>query len=72
MDNSWGPRLRSLLGLCWHQDPGRQPAASKASAILKREASKVAGADAADLNSFRRKSTFVNRESLRERRAITP
>mmetsp|Transcript_5742 Transcript_5742/g.9799 ORF Transcript_5742/g.9799 Transcript_5742/m.9799 type:complete len:447 (-) Transcript_5742:134-1474(-) len=67
LEESWGPSLRGFLNSCWHQDLTKRPTAAKASAILKREAAKVAGGSGLELNNFRRKSTFVNRDSLRER-----
>lgn len=70
VEDSWGPSLKGFIQSCWHQDLKRRPTAAKASTILKREASKVAGGGAMELNNFRRKSTFVNRDSLRERSTI--
>lgn len=70
VDDAWGPSLKGFVQSCWHQDLKRRPTAMKASVILKREASKVAGGSQLELNNFRRKSTFVNRESLRERSSL--
>lgn len=70
-EESWGPTLKGFLHSCWHQDLARRPTAEKASAILKREASKVAGGSELELNNFRRKSTFVNRNALRGRKGMT-
>ena len=69
MDKSWGPSLSGFIGACWNQDLTKRPSAARASNILKREVTKVSDGGASDLNNFRRKSTFVNRSSLRERRA---
>lgn len=69
-EDSWGPALCGFLRSCWNQDLNRRPTAAKASVILKREAAKVAGGSGLELNNFRRKSTFVNRNSLRERSSI--
>lgn len=68
VEESWSPSLKGFLNSCWHQDLKRRPTAAKASAILKREAAKAAGGGNLELNNFRRKSTFVNRDSLRESR----
>lgn len=68
INDSWGKSLKGFISSCWHQDLTRRPTAAKASIILKREASKLAGDEDLMLNNFRRKSTYVNRESLRERR----
>ena len=68
IEESWGPALKGFLNSSWHQDLERRPTAAKASAILKREASKVAGGSEVELNNFRRKSTFVNRNALRGRK----
>ena len=66
-DEAWGPSLIGFLTSCWHQDLTRRPSASHASSVLKREAAKLAGdGDGLVLNNFRRKSTFVNRNALRE------
>ena len=70
LDESWGKSLSSFIGACWNQDLTKRPSASRASNILKREVAKVSDGGASDLNNFRRKSTFVNRDSLRERRNI--
>lgn len=70
VDDSWGPTLKGFLNLCWHQDATRRHSFARASLILKREASKVSGGSDLELNNFRRKSTFVNRSSLRERKSI--
>jgi len=67
-DEVWGPSLTGFIKSCWHQDLTKRPSAQRASAILKREASKALGGKNLELNNFRRKSTFVNRESLREKR----
>jgi len=66
---AWGPSLNGFLKSCWHQDPTKRPTAAKVSAILKREAAKVSSGSDLELNNFRRKSTFVNRDSLRERKS---
>ena len=66
VEDSWGPSLQGFLKSCWSQDLTKRPTAHKASAILKREASKVGAGGDLELNNFRRKSTFVNRDSLRE------
>ena len=71
IEDSWGPGMKGLLNLCWNQDLRRRPTATKASNILKRETAKVAGGSALELNNFRRKSTFVNRSSLRESRQMS-
>jgi hypothetical protein len=71
IDDFWGPAMKGFLNSCWHQDLERRPTAEKASAILKREASKVAGGSEVELNNFRRKSTFVNRNALRGRKNDT-
>ncbi len=68
LEDSWGPSLKGFLNSCWHQDLEKRPTAGKASAILKREASKVASGNEVELNNFRRKSTFVNRNALRGRK----
>jgi len=68
VDESWGPALTGFLNSCWHRDLTKRPTAAKASLILKREAAKVSGGAELELNNFRRKSTFVNRDSLRESR----
>ena len=68
IDDKWGPAMKGFLNSCWNQDLNKRPTAAKASAILKREASKALGGKNLELNNFRRKSTFVNRESLREKR----
>lgn len=68
-NTDWGPGLKGFLKSCWNEDLTRRPTAAKASNILKREAAKVSGGVAVELNNFRRKSTFVNRESLREKRS---
>jgi len=68
IDDSWGPAMKGFLNSCWNQDLNKRPTAAKASAILKREAAKVSGGASLELNNFRRKSTFVNRDSLRESR----
>jgi len=69
VDENWGPAMKGFLNSCWNQDLNKRPTAAKASAILKREAAKVSGGAASlELNNFRRKSTFVNRDSLRESR----
>mmetsp|Transcript_18852 Transcript_18852/g.30884 ORF Transcript_18852/g.30884 Transcript_18852/m.30884 type:complete len:444 (-) Transcript_18852:145-1476(-) len=70
LHESMGKSLYSFIASCWHQDLTKRPSASRASNILKREVAKVSDGGASDLNNFRRKSTFVNRESLRERRSI--
>jgi len=67
IEDAWGPSLVGFIGSCWNQDLKRRPTAAKASVILKREAAKVGGGSGLELNNFRRKSTFVNRDSLRER-----
>ena len=67
-DEVWGPSLTGFIKSCWHQDLTKRPSAQRASSILKREASKALGGKNLELNNFRRKSTFVNRESLREKR----
>ena len=72
LDPAWGPALKGFLASSWHADPGRRPAAAKASNMLKREAEKAKGGGGAELDSFRRKSTFVNRNALRERRISAP
>lgn len=69
IEDSWGPGMKGFLKSCWNQDLKRRPTAAKASLILKREAAKASGGGVVELNNFRRKSTFVNRDSLRERRA---
>ena len=71
LEESWSQILQEFLNSCWHQDLERRPTAEKASAILKREASKVAGGSEVELNNFRRKSTFVNRNALRGRKNDT-
>ncbi len=71
VDDAWGPSLQGFLKSCWNQDLKQRPTAHKASAILKREASKVGAGGDLELNNFRRKSTFVNRDSMRERKSIT-
>lgn len=68
IENSWAPSLKGFLKSCWHQDLTKRPSAARASIILKREAAKAGGGSDLELNNFRRKSTFVNRNSLRERR----
>jgi len=68
VDENWGPAMKGFLNSCWNQDLNKRPTAAKASAILKREAAKVSGGEGLELNNFRRKSTFVNRDSLRESR----
>ena len=70
LEDSWGPGLRGFLNSCWNQDLNKRSSASRASAILKREVNKVAGGGGVELNNFRRKSTFVNRDSLREKQNI--
>jgi hypothetical protein len=65
---SWGPSLTGFIKSCWHQDLTKRPSASHASAVLKREAAKAIGGSDLELNNFRRKSTFVNRDSLIEKR----
>ena len=70
LDESMGKSLYSFITSCWHQDLTKRPPASRASNILKREVAKVSDGGASDLNNFRRKSTFVNRASLRERRSV--
>jgi hypothetical protein len=70
MEESWGKSLTGFISSCWDQDLTKRPSAARASNILKREVAKVSDGGASDLNNFRRKSTFVNRESLRERRSI--
>jgi len=70
IDESMGKSLYCFIEACWHQDLTKRPSASRASNILKREVAKITDGGASDLNNFRRKSTFVNRESLRERRSI--
>ncbi|KAL7429477.1 hypothetical protein ACHAXM_001711 [Skeletonema potamos] len=70
MEESWGKSLTGFISSCWDQDLTKRPSAARASNILKREVVKVSDGGASDLNNFRRKSTFVNRESLRERRSI--
>lgn len=70
IDESWGPSLKGLINSLWNQDLTKRPNASKASAILKREAAKAMAGDEAELNNFRRKSTFVNRDSLREKQNV--
>ena len=68
IEELWGPSLSGFLKECWHQDLTRRPSAARASSILKREVAKAAGDDnALVLNNFKRKSTFVNREALREK-----
>ena len=71
VDESWGPALTGFLNSCWHRDLTKRPTAAKASLILKREAAKVSGGAELELNNFRRKSTFVNRDSLRESREFS-
>lgn len=71
VEDSWGPSLKGFLQSCWNQDLKKRPSAAMASKILKREAAKVAGGGALELNNFRRKSTFVNREALRERSTMS-
>ena len=68
LDDSWGPALKGFLNSSWHQDLERRPTAAKVSAILKREASKVGGGSEVELNNFKRKTTFVNRNALRGRK----
>ena len=68
IDESWSKSLQGLISSCWNQDLTKRPSAARASNILKREVAKVSDGGASDLNNFRRKSTFVNRDSLRERR----
>ena len=68
IDESWSKSLQGLINSCWNQDLTKRPSAARASNILKREVAKVSDGGASDLNNFRRKSTFVNRDSLRERR----
>lgn len=70
IDDAWGAGIRGFLNMCWNQDLKKRPTSAKASAILKREAAKVSGGGGVDLNNFRRKSTFVNRDSLREKKSI--
>ena len=67
---SWGASLSGFLSACWNHDLTKRPSAARASNILKREVAKVSDGGASDLNSFRLKSTFVNRDSLRERRSV--
>jgi hypothetical protein len=68
IEDSWGPTLKGFFNTCWSQDLTKRPNAARAAAILKREAAKVSGGAELELNNFRRKSTFVNRNSLRESR----
>ena len=70
VDESWSASLSGFLSACWNHDLTKRPSASRASNILKREVAKVSDGGASDLNNFRRKSTFVNRDSLRERRSV--
>lgn len=67
-DEGWGPSLKGFIKSCWNQDLTKRPSAIRASAILKREAAKALGGKELELNNFRRKSTFVNRDSLVEKR----
>ena len=68
VDEVWGPSLTGFLKSCWHQDLTKRPSAPHASAVLKREVAKFAdGGGDLVLNNFRRKSTFVNRNALREK-----
>jgi len=69
-DESWSASLSGFLSACWNHDLTKRPSAARASNILKREVAKVSDGGASDLNNFRRKSTFVNRDSLRERRSV--
>ena len=69
IDDSWGPSLRGFLASCWHQDLSKRPTATKASLILKREAAKVGGGSGMELNNFRRRSTYVNVNALRENKS---
>lgn len=71
IDDFWGPAMKGFLNSCWHQDLERRPTEERASAILKREASKVAGGSEVELNNFRRKSTIVNKNALRGRKNDT-
>lgn len=68
IDDSWGPMLKGFIHSCWHQDLEMRPTAEKASAILKRELSKIVGGNGMNLNNFKRNSTDVNRNALRERK----
>jgi serine/threonine protein kinase len=70
VDESWSASLSGFLSACWNHDLTKRPSAARASNILKREVAKVSDGGASDLNNFRRKSTFVNRDSLRERRSV--
>ena len=66
----WSKSLSSFISACWDQDPSKRPSASRASNILKREVTKISRGGTTDLNNFRRRSTFVNRNSLKERRSM--
>ena len=66
-DEGWGPSLNGFIKSCWNRDLTKRPSAIRASAILKREAAKALGGKEFELNNFRRKSTFVNRDSLVEK-----
>ncbi|KAL7469906.1 hypothetical protein ACHAXS_010154 [Conticribra weissflogii] len=70
VDDSWGPSLKGLINSLWHQDLTKRPEAARASMVLKREAAKAMGGEEIELNNFRRKSTFVNRDSLREKHSL--
>ena len=69
-DETWSKSLSGFITACWNHDLKKRPSAARASNILKREVAKVSDGGASDLNNFRRKSTFVNRASLRERRSV--
>jgi len=71
VEESWGPSIKGFLNSSWNKDLNRRPDSAKASAILKREVSKLTGGSDLELNNFRRKSTFVNRDSRREKASIT-
>mmetsp|Transcript_9386 Transcript_9386/g.20867 ORF Transcript_9386/g.20867 Transcript_9386/m.20867 type:complete len:131 (-) Transcript_9386:151-543(-) len=71
INDKWSPSLVGFLKSCWHQDLTRRPTSAKASIILKREAAKAGSGDEMGLNNFRRKSTFVNRNSRREKHAAS-
>ena len=64
----WGPAVNGFLKSAWNQDITRRPDSKRASAVLKRLATQAAGGSEVELNNFRRKSTFVNRDSAREER----
>ena len=67
--DAWGPAVCGFLKSAWNTDITKRPDSGRASAVLKRLATQAAGGSELELNNFRRKSTFVNRNSAREERA---